>query len=59
MDEIHGDHQKKQPPLLSASVQLVSPSSVLDSIKKFHQIVRELEKNHEFIIISFCGKIEK
>ena len=38
MDEIHGDHQKKQPPLLSASVQLVSPSSVLDSIKKFHQV---------------------
>ena len=38
MDEIHGDHQKKQPPLLSASVQLVSPSNVLDSIKKFHQV---------------------
>jgi hypothetical protein len=38
MDEIHGDHQKKQPPLLSASIQLVSPSNVLDSIKKFHQV---------------------
>ncbi len=38
MDEVHGDHQKKQPPLLSASIQLVSPSSVIDSIKKFHKV---------------------
>ena len=38
MDEIHGDFQKKHPPLLSASIQLVSPSSVIDSIKKFHEV---------------------
>jgi len=38
MDEIHGDHQKKQPPFLSASIQLVSPTSVIDSIKRFHQV---------------------
>jgi hypothetical protein len=38
MDEIHGDHQKRQPPLLSASVKLISPTSVIDSIKKFHQV---------------------
>ena len=38
MDEIHGDSQKKHPPLLSASIKLVSPSSVIDSIKKFHKV---------------------
>ena len=38
MDEIHGDPQKKHPPLLSASIKLVSPSSVIDSIKKFHKV---------------------
>lgn len=38
MDEVHGDFQKKQPPLLSASLELVSPSSVIDSIKKFHEV---------------------
>lgn len=38
IDEIHGDFQKKRQPLLSSSIQLVSPSIVLDSIKKVHRI---------------------
>jgi hypothetical protein len=38
MDEIHGDFQKKKPPLLSSNTVLVSPSSVLDSIKKVHAV---------------------
>jgi uncharacterized membrane protein YkoI len=38
MDEIHGDVQKKEAPLLSSSIALVSPSNVLNSIKKVHQI---------------------
>jgi uncharacterized iron-regulated membrane protein len=38
MDEIHGDFQKKQMPLLSANIKLVSPSAVIDSIKKYHSI---------------------
>lgn len=38
IDEIHGDFQKKRQPLLSSDVQLVSPSVVLDSIKKIHRI---------------------
>jgi uncharacterized iron-regulated membrane protein len=38
MDEVHGDFQKKHPPLLSSDVQLVSPSAVLDSIKAIHRI---------------------
>ncbi|PHX74500.1 MAG: hypothetical protein CK547_03000 [Chitinophagaceae bacterium] len=36
--EIHGDNQRRQPPLLSASIQLVSPTDVLDSIKKTHKL---------------------
>ena len=38
IDEIHGDFQKKRLPLLSSNIQLVSPSIVLDSIRKVHQI---------------------
>ncbi len=38
MDEIHGDFQKKEVPLLSSNIQLVSPSIVLDSIKRLHRI---------------------
>ena len=38
MDEIHGDLQKNKVPLLPANVKLVSPTSALDSIKKFHTI---------------------
>jgi uncharacterized iron-regulated membrane protein len=38
MDEIHGDFQKKSPPLLSSEVELVSPTAVLDSIKKIHSV---------------------
>jgi ABC-type transporter Mla MlaB component len=38
MDEIHGDLQKKNLPLLCSNVQLVSPTSVLDSIRKVHRI---------------------
>jgi uncharacterized iron-regulated membrane protein len=38
MDEIHGDLQKNKVPLLPANVKLVSPTSALDSIKKFHKI---------------------
>jgi len=34
MDEIHGDFQKKKVPLLKSDLALVSPSIVLDSIKK-------------------------
>jgi uncharacterized iron-regulated membrane protein len=38
MDEIHGDFQKKNPPLLSSNISLVSPTKVLDTIKKVHRI---------------------
>ncbi len=38
IDEIHGDFQKKQIPLLSSSVKLVSPSMVLDTINKVHKV---------------------
>jgi uncharacterized iron-regulated membrane protein len=38
MDEVHGDLERKHPPLLSSNVQLVSPSAVLDSIKAIHRI---------------------
>ena len=38
MHEIHGDNQRRQPPLLSGSIQLVSPTSVLDSIRKTHSV---------------------
>lgn len=38
IDEVHGDFQRKRQPLLSSGIQLVSPSVVLDSIKKVHRI---------------------
>lgn len=38
IDEVHGDFQMKRVPLLSSDIQLVSPSIVLDSIKKIHRI---------------------
>jgi len=38
IDEIHGDFQKKEVPLLSSNISMVSPSMVLDSIKKVHRI---------------------
>ncbi len=38
MDEIHGDFQKKEAPLLSSNISLVSPSFVLNEIKKVHRI---------------------
>jgi len=38
IDEVHGDFQKRNVPLLSSNISLVSPKMVLDSIKKVHQI---------------------
>ncbi len=38
IDEVHGDFQKKEAPLLSSNLSLVSPTMVLDTIKKVHQI---------------------
>ncbi|MBS4044119.1 MAG: PepSY domain-containing protein [Chitinophagaceae bacterium] len=38
IDEIHGDFEKKNVPLLSSNISLVSPSNILDSIKKIHRI---------------------
>ena len=38
MDEIHGDFQKKQAPLLSSSIKLVSPTMVMDTIRKVHKV---------------------
>ncbi|MDX1956387.1 MAG: hypothetical protein SFU20_12725, partial [Chitinophagaceae bacterium] len=38
MDEVHGDFQKKNVPLLSPGISLVNPAIVLDSIKKVHSI---------------------
>ncbi len=38
IDEIHGDFEHKRVPLLSSSIKLVSPSIVLDSIKKIHRV---------------------
>lgn len=38
MDEIHGDFQKKNAPLLSPDMSLVSPTIVLENIKKTHPI---------------------
>jgi len=38
MDEVHGDFQKRNPPLLSSGISLVSPSAVLDAIKKVHRV---------------------
>ncbi len=38
MDEVHGDFQKKNAPLLSSNIALVSPTMVLDTIRKVHRI---------------------
>lgn len=38
IDEVHGDFQRKRVPLLSSNIQMVSPSTVLDSIRKTHRI---------------------
>ncbi|MBI1783268.1 MAG: PepSY domain-containing protein [Sphingobacteriales bacterium] len=38
IDEIHGDFQKKQAPLLASDIKLVSPSVVMDTIKKVHKV---------------------
>lgn len=38
MDEVHGDFQKKNAPLLSSHISLVSPTVVLDTIRRVHQI---------------------
>jgi uncharacterized membrane protein YkoI len=38
MDEVHGDFQKKNTPLLSSDISLVSPTVVLNTIKKVHRI---------------------
>lgn len=38
MDEVHGDFQKKNAPLLSSDISLVSPTIVLDTIKRVHRI---------------------
>lgn len=38
MDEIHGDFEKKEAPLVAADLSLVSPTAVIDSIKKIHRI---------------------
>lgn len=38
IDEVHGDFQKQQVPLLSADISLISPAIVLDNIKKLHRV---------------------
>ena len=38
IDEVHGDFQKRNVPLLSSNISLVSPTMVLESIRKVHQI---------------------
>jgi uncharacterized iron-regulated membrane protein len=38
MDEIHGDLDRNDPPLLSSNISLVSPTLVLDNIRKVHKI---------------------
>ncbi len=38
IDEVHGDFQKRNAPLLSSNITLVSPSDILGSIRKSHRI---------------------
>lgn len=38
MDKVHGDFHKRNAPLLSSNISLVSPTMVLDTIKKIHRI---------------------
>jgi uncharacterized iron-regulated membrane protein len=36
IDEVHGDFQKKEPPLLPSNIALVSPAVAMQSISKMH-----------------------
>ena len=38
IDEVHGDFQKRNAPLLPSNISLVSPTVVLDTIQKVHRI---------------------
>ena len=38
MDEVHGDFEKRKQPFLPLQASLVSPSAVIDSIKKAHAV---------------------
>ena len=38
MDEVHGDFEKGKPPFLPVQSSLISPSAVIDSIKKVHTV---------------------
>lgn len=38
MDEVHGDFVRKNPPLLSSNLQLVSPGDVLGTINRLHKV---------------------
>lgn len=38
IDEIHGDFQKRDAPLISSNLSLVSPKMVMDSIKAVHKV---------------------
>ncbi len=38
MDEVHSDFQNNNPPLFSSSIMMVSPTVVLDSLKKNHPV---------------------
>jgi len=42
VDEVHDDFQKRSAPLLSSNISLVSPTMVLDTIKKSHPIDSEV-----------------
>ena len=52
IDEIHGDFQKKKPPLLTADISLVSPGLVFNNIKKVHAFDSILS----FQLIDILGK---
>lgn len=38
IDEVHGDFQKRNSPMFSSNILLVSPTMVIDTIKKVHRI---------------------
>jgi hypothetical protein len=38
MDDVHGDPEKRKPPFLPVQSFLVSPSAIVDSIKKAHSV---------------------
>lgn len=52
IDEIHGDFQKKNAPLISSDIPLVSPSIMIDNIKKAHA----LDSIVSFHLIEILGK---